>query len=438
MCNKAAMCVMFAAWGIGLSAANAATTGPSDTQAHVSALVNDLTSDDFGRRQSAQRELVAMGADIEPQLRDILKGNLSDEARARLQSAVQQIDENGLVGSSIITMHYTNAPLQDVLDDFAAQAGADLGVDRPIITEYAKSRLATVDLDHADFWHAMRQVMDTSGLSPQPYRGDRRMTLEPGAAALAAFDVFGDAARTVGPALIFPQSSQQNRMVDYGHGQGVQSNLSLQLGMVLEPKLRMVGQPDSDWLLQCVDDRGHSLLPPRKQTGFYSPSRRWWWLLSANLREVPDMGRKIALLRGELKFSVQTKFETMEVDDLSKLRDVKRTIDSSVFSVESLDHEDGLYRLRLSMDRPWPFDRLREIAASIQILDAQNSPYVTGEPSSRSEQGAFTMDIPFTNGQAMNGPGLGPPAKLRWETGTQTRHLVLPFEMKNLELPHGP
>ena len=99
----------------------------SRPDAQVLELIADLTSESYDTRQSATRKLMEMGEAVEPQLREALKGELSDEARARVTAALRGIQDHRDFGPSVITMHFKNAPLATVLDDFSRQAGADLG-----------------------------------------------------------------------------------------------------------------------------------------------------------------------------------------------------------------------------------------------------------------------------------------------------------------------
>ncbi len=132
--------------------AQPATTPPSPA---VSSLISDLASPDFSVRELAEKKLMDLGPDIEPMLRAALRGKISDEAQARLDDVLGQLDETKALHASV-TMHYKNAPLSTILNEFAWQAGSDLGVREPAVTEYAQDRTASIDLDNADFWQALR------------------------------------------------------------------------------------------------------------------------------------------------------------------------------------------------------------------------------------------------------------------------------------------
>ena len=122
-----------------------------------------------------------------------------------LRMAMQRIADQQQFGPSVITIHCTDAPLQGVLEDFAHQAGADLGVYRPEIRGYLQSHKITLNLQRADFWTALQAIEDGSGLHLRP-DNDGRMILD----NMMGFwrGQMGDRSlrRIAGPCLIAPTS----------------------------------------------------------------------------------------------------------------------------------------------------------------------------------------------------------------------------------------
>jgi hypothetical protein len=437
---------------IALLCASALADAPDTTQPTaapspaVAALISQMSSDDFGERTSAQTRLVAMGQSVIPQLRQALSGDLPDETRARLNAAITQIQDNVLLGPSYITMHYKDAPLQTVLDDFAAQAGADMGVNRPRNSDYSKTRTASIDLDHADFWQALRAIEDVSGLQLSPYSnagGGMMLEINPG--IFPDFEMFSDGACTSGPVRVFAQSCTDNRTIQYGRGGGrKQSTFMLMLVAVPEPKLRIAGQLNGDWLTECIDERGHSLLSEQPQQGYAGNGRQWWWQLQAMLRESPDMGHKIATLRGVLKFNVECKLDVTETD-IGKINNVSRTVGTSTVTLRELKDLAGQYQLVLDINNPsingrnmW--DAVNNIASSIEILDSTGQSFMQAGLGPQMQPDGKTMRVivNYISPHLMNGPALGPPVKLKWEVATETRQLTIPFVIHNLDLPTAP
>jgi hypothetical protein len=420
----------------------------------ILAIVEQLGGDDFAARQAAQKKLVELGSPALPQLRALLHTDLNDEAHARVQSAIAQIQEAEILGPAFITLHYSNAPLQDVLDDFARQAGADMGVRRPQILAYAKTRKASIDVQHASFWEALRIIGDASGLHPRPaYGSNAKMTLDI-AANNMPFDMFGDFAQSFGPFMIVPQTCQLNRIVQYTRGAASQSNLTLQMLAMVEPKIHIMGQNNADWMTECVDDKGHSLINTGQPSYFFNNGRQgWWWQLACNLKEVPDLGAKITRLRGELKFKVETKSEVVTFDDLSKIKDVTRTINGTTITLKSFIEQNGVYELHASLtgaaagNNNW--NMIQDVIATISVLSADDEIISQQSMSSSGSPDSMEVTLQYPSSAAPNIGPRGPrglvavgagmaPHKLRWDVPLETKMLSVPFELNNLGLPLAP
>jgi hypothetical protein len=103
--------------------------------------------------------------------------------------------------SAPISLQYANAPVQTILDDFAKQSGLDLGIHEPAIVNFAKSRQASIHLDHADFWPSLRAVCAASGLilDTEKYPGPISFRLP---SRKADDDIFNESSQANGPCLI--------------------------------------------------------------------------------------------------------------------------------------------------------------------------------------------------------------------------------------------
>jgi hypothetical protein len=323
-----------------------------------------------------------------------------------------------------------------VLEDFARQAGADLGIQRRQIVNYAKTRRISIDLDQVNFWTALRVLSDRTGLRPQPYASDPQMVLQLNANAMfGGFDMFSDAAKVSGGFLIIPWMCRLNRSVDYERD--------------TEPRLHVIGPSNQEWLQQCLDDQGNSLMGARRPSHFFNNGRGWWWTMQANLKEVPHMGQHIASLRGELKFNLQSKSELIEIADPQNIKDLVKTAGKHTITFKQFANENGQWKLTLSVTNmparsgPRP---AQNFFSMLQVLDAQNQPYsradmsITG-PAQQSEITMRFMAVSNAPMMRMGGgemEGLGLPKMLRWEVPTETRLVSAPFELTDLALPVVP
>ena len=419
-------------------ATQSATQPATQPSAQVLAMVNDLTSDQFAVREKAQQDLERMGQPVIAQLQAILDGPLSDEARTRVRTAMRRISDRQQFGASVITIHCTDAPLQGVLEDFAHQAGADLGVHRPEIRGYLQSHKITLNLQNADFWTALQAIEDGSGLHARP-ENNGRLILD----NMMGFWMgnLGDRTRAkiAGPCLITPQSISW--FLQYGtHA----SNLTLNLTAMIEPKLHLVGEIQPNWLRECVDDKGNSLIIPNMPMGggFYSGPQQWVRSLSANLRVVPGMGTKIARLKGELDFQVQTKSETVVVDDILSARNVVRNVAGSTITVQQMQSQNGQYQLHLLISGPLAAPNSAFLQNSMnsefQILDDNDQALQQmggGQNIDGAGQATLTLYYMVNAGwRPPNGQPVGPPKKLQCEVTTESRPMTERFELDDLEL----
>jgi hypothetical protein len=458
----AAACVMCwpNSWSAAQSAgpATAPATQPAATQPSVAvqAVVDELTNDSFDVRQAAQQKLVDMGPAIEPQLRALLGGDLSDEVRARINGAMRQIEENRILGPATITLHYQDAPLQDVLDDFARQAGADMGTSGPRIRQFARSRHASINLERADFLTALLVVTHAGGLRPG-LNGSNALVLMPAQATAntMTINLFNPHRQTIGAFTVFAVSCRQDSSIDYGRGAADQSSTVLQLAAFAEPKLHVIGPANQDWLRECVDEKGQSLAPdvPQSLMGG-SDGRQWFWQLQTNLKDAHGSAKMIARVRGELKFTVQTKSEQIEIADVGQLNNLTRTIGASSLILKKFANEGGQYQLHVLVSGPLAndMDQVQSILSNIQILDDKDDALTQG-PMSVQPDNVATLELSVnylanpvnrprraraTDAAAADAASPLVPRKLRWELTTQTKLVSVPFELDNLELPHGP
>ena len=425
---------------IGADATRPATTEPSDA---VPGLIAQLGTSEFGVREQAEEKLSAMGPAIEPQLRQALNSNLSDEARTRLNDLLSRLDE-AMALHARVTMHYTDAPVKKILDDFAAQAGGDLGVGDPPVATFTQGRVASVDLDNADFWQALRAVSDASGL--KPWIGQSGLTLAPEIGrAIMQIDFSSPYAQSSGGLFFVPRDCNETRTIRYEANQRF-SNMALVIDVVPEPKLHVLGAMGMNWLKECVDEKGNSLVAPEFARRANFPlgmmnvrgPRQAFWPIAANLRDVPGMGTKIARLRGELPISVQTRSQIFEIDDITHARDLTKSDGQMNVTVLGCSRMNLNYRVDLActgIGMNMAEQSIQDLMNSIEIVDDQ------GQIISRQ---SVIPQLRVINGggvpQTINltiifQPTQNTPAKLRWETTLEQKRLSVPFELHDIPLP---
>jgi hypothetical protein len=245
-------------------------------------------------------------------------------------------------------------------------------------------------------------------------------------------EMSSDKSAVSGAFLIFAQQSV--RTLSYVHG-GNSPSLSLQMIVVAEPKLHIIGALNPDWLKECVDEKGHSLLlggqPP-----FFANQSGWWWQLYTNLAQPQGIGSKIATLKGELKFNIQTGSQVVVVNNLMQAQNVTKVVGNDTLTIEGCMAQGATsqYQLVLSLggaslsgNNPW--QGVMGILASIQVLDADDHPL-------RQQNMNYNMSAGKVEVQVFYMATNGPPARLRWEAATSSEKRTVTFELHDLELPN--
>jgi hypothetical protein len=427
--------ILSAALVAGASIALSQTTEPGATRPsdRIALLIAQLDDPNFSVREQAEKKLTDMGPSIEPELRDAQRGNLSDEARARIEVLLARFQDAMALHASV-TMHYTDAPLMKALDDFARQAGGNLGIDDPSVVKFAAGRVATINLDNADFWQAMRAVKDASGLSP--WIGQSGLTLAPPEGrGIMPVDFSNKHARSSGGLFIVPKRGMEQQNIDYDTDQ-TSGGMVLLLNVIPEPKLHVIGAINFDWLKDCVDDKGHSLMPPEPNRRFFNPgymmrggTRQPLWSLQTNLHEVPGMGSKIARLHGELNLLVQTRSQAVEIDDITHARNGAAQDGPASFTVTGCSKTNMNFQLTLMIRGVTMNDaQFQDFAGSAELVDDKGQVVLRQNYIPRQSPEGVMVVLAFQ-------PTQNTPAKLRWERTLEQKKFSIPFELDDLPLP---
>jgi hypothetical protein len=429
------LAVMICAACAELCAGQEASTQPDQAAPaeSISRLISQLSDPTFGVREEAEKALTAMGPGIEGQLRDAERGNLPDETRARLEEIIARFEEAVSLHATV-TLHYKDAPVSKIVEDFAQQAGSRMGIDEPSMVKAAEKRVASVDVENADFWAALRAVCKATGLGATVGPVGIQLTMFPGRGGMA-INVFNHYAIDTGGLLIVPEGVQELRRIDYTSG-ATYSNTSIPIMVFAEPKMHVIGTMDQNWMKECVDDKGHSLMSTDVRGRFFPGfmmqrgMQQWVWNLVGTITEPRDMGSEISRLRGELRFSAQTKGEMLEIDGIMGQQPASTRDGVGIITVLNCTKIGVNYRLSLrfegvAMNSP----EFLDFANSAQLVDdsggsTMRQNYLPPRPIPHG----FDVDIVFQ-------PTDITPTKLKWERVLEEQKFMVPFEFEKLPLP---
>jgi hypothetical protein len=302
----------------------------------VAALIQALSNASPAKREAAQRSLLKLGPQIEPQLQWAL--NADEEAVAandkqnpaihqtymrgfgvqryppdhvlpryanhNLSVLISHLDERRHASPSLITLHYTDTPVQTVLRDFGRQLDASIsmgvqsGYRVPSESEldWITTARITINVDRANYWSTLQTIMQAlpslaPGNTDEQFLqiGFDRIHLAP--SLNSRNPAFNPQASTIAGPLQIAASVTDS---------------TLTLRAAAEPSLTGLNSNATVRIDTITDDLGHSLLPsakriftPADDNRQYIPSDGYRaWTVQIPLEPL-EPGRHIATIRGQ-------------------------------------------------------------------------------------------------------------------------------------------
>jgi hypothetical protein len=171
---------------------------------------------------------------------------------------------------------------------------------------------------------------------------------------------------------------------------------------------------------------------PRFYRQMMAHRREWWWPLQVTLTPTPQLGTKIARLRGQLDFTVQTRSEILEIDDITRARDITKNASGVSLTVQSCQRTNMNYQLTLILhDVALGDPVLQDFISSTELVDDDGQTIRRQSFSTTPTAGGVAVNIVFL-------PTMNKPSTLRWERTLEQKKLSVPFELDDLPLPTGP
>jgi len=282
-------------------------------------LIAALSNNSEEARRTARQTLLAMGPEIEPQLRWALDAERrtrpgTDLRQAGLQYSIVELnvlishfEERRKSGASIVSLHFTDAPFVEILSAFGSQIDATVSISsRPDYStlDWIPTTRGSLDLDHANYWDALRTIRQSLRLNPLFGLDAHAPTIEFSRMVGGTSPLEDPNAVVAGPLWIAPTAMQRE-----------QSEITLTLQAVAEPKVNAgrYGEYATVRLDEVIDDSGRSLLgtgvhPVFTSVSVYPSERRradleWKWKVPVRIPSPPS-GRRIRTVKGQ--FGVAT------------------------------------------------------------------------------------------------------------------------------------
>ena len=212
----------------------------------------------------------------------------------------------------------------------------------------------------------------------------------------------------------------------------------LRINVIPEPKLHVLGTINFNWLKDCVDDQGHSLMPTSTNRRFFNPGfmmrggpPQSLWMLQINLNDVPNRGSKIARLHGEANLLAQTRSQTFEIDDITHSGNAAVQDGPASFTIASYSKTQMNFQLSLMIGGITINDpRIQDIANSAELVDDKDQTTLRQNCIPRPSPQGVNVILIFPAMQ-------NTPVKLRWERTLEQKRLSIPFELDNLPFSPG-
>lgn len=404
--------------------------------AKIDQLVAQLSSDVFRERQQAQEKLVAIGRDALPTLHRLADSRAQEEVRSRARAAIRRIEDNAMVGGTRVTLKLSNVTPKEAFEQLGKQCKYDFPTFPPTLWEQERNwNPVSVDFDNVPFWTALKELCGKSGVFPQPYGNNNRMTLHRG----GGMNYWSGPTQVSGPFLVCANRIQRTNSVDLAAPDNIQKEFYVQFTILAEPKVRVIQSDNQIDIKEAVDDRGNSLLSTDRS--YYGMGgQAWMWNMSARLNYPDNAGKKIARLRGEVKFVLQVQAESLDVPDILTAKNIEKTVAGRQFLIKECKANGENYELQMTVfrggmsDADW--NAIQNPGAAMKLVDKSGRALSMhgwgGSNDGRKMDYTWNFSRQQWGGEAGKP---GEPHRLTWEIPTETRDTVATFEFKDLPLP---
>jgi len=396
------------------------TTGPIQ-----SPLIQLLSSPDPRDRRHAAAELLKLGESARPMLEQLLKETNDLDVTTRAQATLAQLDEDRRIGPSYITLHVQDAPARDVADELSRQAFAPLHVFPDNLWDDKNIPKVTIDADHQPFWAVMRKFSDQSGLDLQPYNEGPRLMRGLGRPRGAEV--------VVGPFLIVATQISRMQMVQLGPNGGQHSEFSIQITAFAEPKIVAVQGGTMLDVKEAVDDAGNSLVGAAAERRMFSFGGNGAWQLIARLNWPQHPGKRIKRIVCDTSFTIQTKSERFEVDDVLTAKERTQTFGATQISFNGISRNADMWELRITTTSANPFQQL--IQERLQLLDVDGHPLDRRGMNEMRTGTQSTFKLLFAAGHRNDGSAVGDPSRFIWDVPLESKPVPVRFEFDDLPMP---
>jgi hypothetical protein len=424
-----------------------------DRQAGIEKWIAQLSSDDWKLRQEAMEQLVGLGEDALGRLRKLVNTTEDGEVRSRASSAIGQIEENRIIGASLITLNLHDVPPAQALAEISRQARAAIQTDPVNLLSQKNLKQVSLMADHEPFWKVLQSFSEQCDLE---VTGITRRNREIGLGLTHGTGEWMDKPIVLsGPLLIRADRITRVSTIRLRPPRDETQEFNISLSAFAEPKLKVMDYSGAIKLLEVVDEKGHSLIPPQEDEapvantdvfGNNNERHTTHWEMGATLHYPKGSGTRIVRLRATT--ALQVRIRSAELDlSMAGARNVTKSVGGFRVLVKALDlaHcELSIYRDGRS-DADWYASRLQLNASEARLTDEKGRVFARSQGSADIDESPDSQRIDLKIRFAREGSdesnkeskkdGLPEATRLVWEFPMEIRELRVPFEFRDLPIP---
>jgi hypothetical protein len=458
-------------------------------QPDPTALVEQLGSGRYARREAAAAALEKLGSDALPALREALASK-DPEVRSRAAVLIEKIDSELLTRPTLIKLDFSDVALSDIAQKLSAESGISILLE-PVNHPMWKTRKVTLhEPEPVPFWKAVDLLGQAGGLVPNPatQMGDMGRspvlrlysgvivpvpTSDSGPFRVSLTSVhhhrdlmLSQVAGVQVPVMVAPVPEQAKVKAANG-GQPAAApppppvpaqrlandQFYAQMQVMVEPRL-MLSNSNELKLTEAVDDQGQSLLLPsapgqaQRYSAYFGFSPGGLLQLPIHMKYPEQPGKVIKKLKGVLPVTVSARKPDPLVVPLNtdSLEKQFRNSDAQV-TIHEVKADAGNQRSTVTVsvrllgqqgDRDVDLGmgvgpRLAQIGQNqIEIVDAKGKTlhgFTSTQASTRAQADEVKFQVTL-----MPLPDTGAPAELRYYSLTRATADV-PFEFTDIPMP---
>ncbi|MCI0362192.1 MAG: hypothetical protein L0211_27240 [Planctomycetaceae bacterium] len=414
--------------------ANAPSTD-AELAKNVKRLVLLLDDEAQVKREAAEKELVALGADVLPHLPSINASTLPAEMQNRLRRVRAALMKTAVAATTktVLVSLAGEMPLSKAIAELTRQSGNPLVDYREKFNQEPRDPSIKVDLKDVPFWQAFDTVLDAAGLSV--YEFDE----EKGALAYVAR---GDGALPrIGKASYSGLFRMEPARIEAVRDLKNPENRSLKLFVeaAWEPRVRpiVIEQPLDE--LSALDEAGNAVLIDGSEGKLEVPVET---NNSAVELEIPFLSpdrsvKQIASIKGKLDVVCLGRVESFEFADIDKLKTMELERGGATVVVDSFRKNGDIYEVNMRVT----FDKASNALESHRGWIYNNECYLldpkknridnVGVEATLIDDNAVGLSYKFDLGENTTPKGHA----FVYKTAAAIIRVPVEFELKGIDLP---